>query len=248
MIVYFSGTGNSRAVAQRLARLLGDSCQDLTTTLSLRSEKRVVWVFPVHSWGIPPVVAKVLRRMVPGAVHHLVATCGDDAGLTDRRWRHILESRGCATGCAFTVIMPNTYVAMPGFDTDSPATEQSKLSAMEGRLLVIADAILAGRSVTDVCRGAFPAIKSHVIYPWFIRHAISPGRFAVDTTVCIGCGKCTAVCPVDNVTPDPQRRPSWGTDCTGCLACYHVCPRRAISYGSFTRGKGQYLCPLPSCE
>ena len=245
MILYFSGTGNSLDVARRLAAALTDECVSmLSPDVSIDGCERVVWVFPVHSWGVPPVVLDAIGRLCRGAntgLHHMVATCGDDAGLTDRQWREAVEACGCPTGCAFTVEMPNTYIDLPGFDVDPPQVRDAKLAALPARISAVAASITDGDCHIDVVRGAMPWLKSKVVYPWFMRHAIRPGAFrSIDA--CVGCGQCASVCPVGNVSV-VGRRPVWGNDCTGCLACYHICPCGAVTHGPFSRGKGRYVNP-----
>lgn len=251
MILYFSGTGNSADVATRLASLTADTAIPLTTATTalptLSAPARVVWVFPVHCWGVPPFVLSIIDtisvpdRTVP---HHLVLTCGDDCGLADRMWRSAMARRGLPTLGAFTVIMPNTYIPLPGFDVDPPALRDSKLASSVGRVASIASLLphleSAALTHTDVKRGATPWLKTRIIYPPFMRWAVKPSRFKV-SDACTGCGRCSRICPMANITI-AGRHPSWGPDCTGCLACYHACPAHAISYGP-TASKGQYLNP-----
>lgn len=253
MILYFSGTGNSADVAARLAGITGDRTLRLTPALtevtSGPDDRRVVWVFPVHSWGVPPFVRQrieIIKFNRDDLTHHMVATCGDDAGLTDRMWRRDMLRAGHRTGGAFTVIMPNTYVAMKGFDTDPSELAARKLANSESAIERIASALprieAAGSQAAEMTRGLAPWLKTSVIYPWFVRHAIKPARFRV-TDACVECGRCERICPVDNISR-PSGRPAWGDSCAGCLACYHICPARAISYGASTDGKGQYINPF----
>ena len=241
MILYFSATGNSRWVAEGLARRLGQRAVSLTGPLGHIADSQIIWVFPVHSWGLPPyVVAKIRTLDIDTPAHHMVATCGDDAGLTDRQWRREVSARGWRPVSAHTVQMPNTYVALPGFDTDPQELQQSKLHAAEERLDHIAAVIRTGREVTDTVRGSLPALKSRVVYPVFMRCMVNPGWFRVNTDACVSCGACRRACPVGNITLR-DGHPHWGPDCTGCLACYHHCPTHAITYGPFTGHKGQYV-------
>ncbi len=261
MIVYFSGTGNTRHCAKKLAEMLGDELFELTAGLLIApmrarvvtNDKRIVWMFPVYSWGIPPVVDNILkfaRIGTPhGAMHHLVMTCGDDVGLTHKQWRKIIESRHFNTGLTFSVQMPNTYVLMKGFDVDPSDVENQKIEASEERLRYIAERIADYKEESDfdasqldeddvVC-GRFAGIKSRLIYPWFKRHAMSPKPFHHSHS-CTGCGLCAASCPMGNIIMDCYRRPVWSKKCALCLRCYHICPAHAVAYGHKTTDKGQY--------
>lgn len=262
MILYFSGTGNTRHVAHKLAELLGDTARALTSD-ELRhpaaasldtSDSRIVWAFPVYSWGIPPVVEEYIRNVraasaVAEATHHMVVTCGDDTGYTDRQWRRLMKLRGWKAGMAFSVQMPNTYVLMKGFDVDSPEVEAAKLAAAPDRLRRIASTITGGSDAIPederLVRGGWPWVKSAIIRPWFKRYAMSPRPFGTNGG-CTSCGLCARSCPMANITMQSdargEKRPSWGPACALCLRCYHICPRRAVTYGRATDGKGQYLC------
>lgn len=243
MILWFSGTGNSRRVAEELGHLLGQEPHQLTPGLEVipTGDECHVWVFPIYSWGVPPYVLekiKALRFNGPQATHHMVATCGDDCGLADKMWRRAMAEAGHTTGVAATVIMPNNYVSLPGFDVDSPELEQRKLAASPARVAEVAEMIKAGQPAESLTRGAFAWVKTRVIYPWFVRMAMNPRKFSV-TDACISCGRCERACPVGCVRLS-DGHPVWSGKCAGCLACYHVCPIHAINYGRWTRGKGQY--------
>lgn len=249
MIICFSGTGNSRLVAGRLASLTGEK-RPVTyidrrlyddPSVDASGDSRIIWVFPVYSWGVPPVVVDVIRRLrltaPDSARHYMVATCGDDAGLTAAMWRRAVKARGWHPAGAFTVIMPNTYVMLKGFDVDSPDVAGAKLDAMEPRVADVATAIMRGYDGDDCIRGSFPWIKSRIVYPVFVSRLMSPKGFHV-LPECIGCGKCAAVCPMSNITIEGGR-PEWGSVCAFCSGCYHVCPVHAVAYGKATSGKGQ---------
>lgn len=269
MILWFSGTGNSRFVAERLAAELGRTPRELVpsvTSQSLRpleGDNTIIWVCPVYSWGIPPYVRSIIASLdlcpTHGGlqpVHHLVLTCGDDCGLASGMWRRDIRKRGWTDGNTYSVTMPNNYVCMKGFDVDPKELAAEKLAAAPERIKAIAADLRrhdssAGERRDDIVRGRFAWIKTKVIYPWFIRNAMSPKPFRY-TADCISCGKCAAACPLGNISMLPagedrsgrvRKRPSWGGDCAGCLACYHVCPRHAVMYGKSTVGKGQYMNP-----
>lgn len=256
MIISFSGTGNSFFVATLLSgclhedgfiRLQGLRLLEEEPVLDLSGHSHLIWVFPTYSWGIPPVVFDYIRRVriINGekSPHHLVTTCGDDVGNLIGQWYILLKQKGWLRAGSWSVQMPNTYVLMKGFDTDPEVLERKKLEACSQRVAHIAECIMNGCYETDVETGSWKRIKTSVIYPWFIRHEMSPKPFFADDR-CISCGLCEQQCPTQNIVMrpanDPSARPQWGARCTLCLRCYHHCPANAIGYGSKTKGKGHY--------
>jgi ferredoxin len=238
-------------VAARLAEMLGEQrVVSINTDAMLpdtSTESRVVWVFPVHAWSVPPVVANYIvslpaESFPAKAVHYMVATCGDDVGQTDLVWRALMQSKGWQAAGAYSVEMPNTYVLLPGFDVDSPEVEQRKLADAPRRIRLIAERIAAGSSDTDVVAGAMPVMKTRVLGPLFRRFLMSPRPFRANSVRCTGCGRCARQCPAHNITMC-DNTPVWSDHCTMCLACYHGCPVNAVEYGRMTRRKGHYRGP-----
>ena len=123
MILCFTGTGNSLAVARHLAARFGDNIADIAQAPAIPARERVIWVCPVYAWGLPRIVDRYIAvsSLAHTGTHYLVLTCGDDVGRTDRLWREALVKAGAQDiRGAWSVQMPNTYVALPGFDVDSP--------------------------------------------------------------------------------------------------------------------------------
>lgn len=243
MIVYFSGTGNTGMVARMLGEMTGDGqvmalegeALRVPESVVLRAEgDTVVWAFPTYSWGIPPVVVNFMRRVgldspTLAARHYMVTTCGDDMGYADRMWRREMRRRGLDAAGAYAVQMPNTYICMKGFDLDPEDVAERKLAAAPATTARIAEAIRSGSREDILIRKGFSWVKTYIIYPWFIRFAMSPKPFWVSDD-CVSCGKCAAGCPMGNIRME-NGMPRWGDKCALCLRCYHACPRHAVRYG-----------------
>ncbi len=245
MIYYFSGTGNSLLVGRELERLTADRLVPLTAPCPATGDA-VGLVFPVYAWGLPSVVTEFVRSSLPQLLGggkryvYAVMTHGDDVGFADRVLGRLLRRHcGVRLDAAFSVVMPNTYVSLPGFDTDKPAVEAAKLAAMPARVQEIARHIARRDSVTSVTRGWFPVTKTHLLRHGFNRLLITDKPFAADPARCNGCGLCQRTCPVGNIAPGSGNHPAWQGGCVGCLGCYHCCPRHAIAWGKTTASKGQ---------
>lgn len=258
-IYYFSGTGNSRYVAHMLGKELGVRVRHITDPMlpdvneeresGISSEQNSVGlVFPVYSWGVPPLVLDFIDRLSAlDALHNAgmslwaVMTCGDETAMAPEMLCKRASRRGLRILGIWSVIMPNNYVFLPGFNVDPKPVEIMKLHAAPNRIRHIAELVKRKEWTFDVTRGSWPRLKTRLIYPLFKRLGIFPRKWKSDSA-CIGCGRCEAVCPMGNILLK-SGHPVWGDNCVSCVACYHICPVRAIDYGNLTKGKGQYFCP-----
>ena len=252
MIFYFSGTGNSRWVAEAIAAAQGEGLlfipeeegkNDLPS-YRLQEGEKIGFVFPVYSWAPPRIVLDFVERLVlenyGGHYLFFVCTCGDDTGLTGRIFCKAVEKKGWKCKAGFSVIMPNTYVAMKGFDVDPAPVRDRKLAEAPSAVESVNRNLSERRQVFRCKKGSFPFFKTRLISPFFNKYQVTAKPFRA-TDSCIGCGKCAEACPVGNVIVDSK--PVWGNRCTCCLACYHYCPVHAVEYGTATRNKGQYVNP-----
>jgi ferredoxin len=169
-----------------------------------------------------------------------VTTCGDNMGETMTILNKDLAKVGLRASALFSVIMPESYVCLPFMYTDTEEKEHQKIATARQQLPHIIECIRNRRTgVEELEKGATPRLYSYVIGGYFNAKMVTDKKFTVDEDVCIKCGKCVKVCPVDNIQGTP---PEWihNGRCTSCLACYHYCPTHAINFGKITRKRGQY--------
>lgn len=242
MIYYFSGTGNSKHVAQCLAEETGDDLKFIPTCEFQGYSDVLGFVFPVYSWGVPAIVLDFIRALPmcdkEDMYVFMVATCGDDVGMTDKMLEKELRAKNIGLDLSFSVTMPNTYVLLPGFDVDAKDVEQLKLNKSKARISVIAQKINSRINETDVVRGGMAWLKTRMIYPLFTKYGMNSAKWHAEGS-CVGCELCSKVCPVSNIIM-VDGKPEWKSKCISCTACYHVCPQQAVQYGNATKNKGQY--------
>lgn len=252
MIFYFSGTGNSKWLAKQVSLAQGEKLVFIPTALknseysfSLKEGEKIGFIFPIYSWGPPPIVLDFIQRLNLLGYHKhylfFVCSCGDDIGLAKEVFEREINAKGWSCNAGFSLIMPNNYVLFPGFDVDSKDLEHKKLTDVISELENVNKAISASQSIFNCKKGSFPFIKTRIIYPLFVRYGIEPKKFFV-TDACISCKRCENACPMDNIQM-VDGKPVWGKNCTSCLACYHICPKQAVQYGKITVKKGQYFNP-----
>lgn len=251
MIFYFSGTGNSRWVAECVGKKLGEPVVALTgfsvetDRLVLREGERLGFVFPVYSWAPPRVVLRFISSLLLKEKPHyvfFVCTCGDDTGKTVDIFCRAIAEKGWRCHAGYSVTMPNTYVCLPGFDVDSCQVEEEKRQKAVERVDRIAARLQTYTAEFDCHEGVMPRVKTYLLRPFFERYLMSPRPFRV-LEGCIACGKCEKVCPLHNIRLQ-KGKPEWGNHCAMCLACYHHCPQHVVAYGRQTQKKGQYVFPF----
>lgn len=262
MIFYFSGTGNTRWAAQKVAAATADrlvniaeemlaaetaQASDPQFTYTLAQDERIGFFFPVHGWRPPRLVLDFLDSLhLTNADSHyayVVCTAGDNVGEAVSILEKRLQTMGIKIDSVISLIMPESYVGLPFMDVDTPAKEQCKKMEADNKLTrFIADIIECRSGVRDITIGHWPRINSRLIGSVFVKKLVTDRPFHVVADRCLHCGKCASVCPVANIHFEKGGEPSWlhNGKCLSCFACYHHCPTHAIEYGGRTKKKGQY--------
>lgn len=252
MIFYFSGTGNTLWAARQLAEATGERLVAMAdgapaAPLRLEEDERVGFCFPIHGWQPPRIVREFIANLtienLPGHYVYALCTCGDTVGRAMEMLRSQLHGKGWPLHALFSLVMPESYVALPFMLTDPPRRERCKLLRAERKLQAI-KADIAGRrtDIDRVERGPAAWLLTHVVGAVFNRWLITDKPFRVEQPLCSRCGRCAAVCPTGHIEGGKGCLPTWKSDgrCTACLSCYHHCPRHAIAYGPLTKHRGQY--------
>lgn len=262
MVFYFSGTGNSRWVAEQIAALRDEKVYNISLWLKdgefpseAMTDNTLIVVFPIHCWLMPKPVMRFLRSLQRYSKSHgcklcLICTCGDNAGKALHKV--INQIKIPVLGC-WSVQMPNTYVPM--FELDSHELCLQKIASAKERIVQIAAQIrdmcgqeyesqgisLCARTeepVYQVTEGAKAWIKTNLVPPLFYGFCVSVRGFSTEDS-CNGCATCMKSCPIGNISMK-NGQPYWNNNCIHCMACYHACPKNAIQFKKATQHKGQY--------
>lgn len=226
MIFYFSGTGNSKWVAEEIAAAVGDDAVDLTETDGYTAQpgETIGLIFPVHAWGVPEVVMTFVKSLQTRAAAYCfaVCTCSREAGRTMDQLSRVYPAQG-----KWSLVMPSNYVPQ---GVDAPPVVKQKILAARKRLPELIAAIQKKISVEEVHKGKGLFLKTMLGNRGFNQFARGTAVFAA-TPACIGCGRCAEVCHMQLIHMT-DGKPKWKyTKCSQCMACVNVCPALAIMYG-----------------
>ena len=247
MIIYFSGTGNSRFVAKKIAELTRDELCDATRYTRegkgavFSKPGNYVFVSPVYVSAPPRAFLDFVRKSsFPNNVRaYFIMTCAGGMGGSPEYCRRIASEKGFAYLGTAQVCMPQNYIAF--FKTHEAAENREKVREALPVIEGIADFILEGTELPDPGMKAWEFLSTEMIIGMYYKDFMKAKAFRA-TEACIGCGRCSAVCPLANIALR-DKRPVWGDNCTHCMACINLCPKQAIEYGKKTVGKPRYPGP-----
>ena len=244
MILYFSGTGNSKYVAQRSADALGDTLFNMNDRIKARDSspietgERIVFVTPTYAWRIPRIVQDwLLKTDLIGAKRAwFVMTCGSEIGNANKYNQALCETKHLAYMGTAEIVMPENYIAM--FNAPQPDEARKIVANAEPGIERAIAAIQADRHFASPRSNLYDRFMSSAVNPLFYPLFVKANAFTV-SSACIGCGQCVRRCPANNITLH-DGKPVWGKDCTHCMACICYCPAEAIEYGQKSLGKPRY--------
>lgn len=244
MVIYFTGTGNSRYVAESIAFHNNDelvSANDFIRNYKIAefaSESPYVFVSPTYAWRIPRIFSDFIENgtFAGNDSVYFVMTYGTDIGNANLYLRKLCERKNFKYKGVTGVLMPENYIAM--FEATEEAKSKLIIDEADKTILGISEIIANGKSLPIESSGIIANIKSRFINPVFYFSAVSAKGFSV-TDKCISCGKCEKLCPLGNIKLQ-NGKPVYGERCTHCMACICACPTEAIEYKKRTIDKPRY--------
>lgn len=233
-ILYFSATGNSLYIAQRIQKKLGGVLRYIPTYQGCGDEfEEIIIVSPIYSYGLPVHVYDCLPKLTKARPVWIVLNYGGMTGGADAFAYRYAQEQGLRIQGVYTVKMPENYTltfSAPEFYMNAALKAAPKK----------VDAI-AAKIQRHECR--VPQKKRTKAATYFKNrptwHLIVKD-FAVNED-CIGCGKCVNLCPTDNITLKDGKI-TFADRCVICLGCYHRCPKKAIQYKGKQK-KDRYINP-----
>lgn len=241
MIYYYSATGNSLAMAKKIAKLTGDSlCHINHVDKAVLDDPVIGIVFPVYFGDVPKDVIRFVKRHTfgPNSYIYGVATCGETIGRCFTTLNKLVKKQGGHFHFGYRVpSIANSTIALRSH-IPYPWTKLDREDAMAQD---IAAAIKSRKEDHSLEKGSL--IASFYFSPlgkkfdhWYFKLKVDSGR-------CIHCGLCVDLCPRKNIKLGKSHA-KIGDHCLHCLACIHHCPVQAITVrGRHVLKEDQYSHP-----
>lgn len=244
MVIYFTGTGNSRHLARLISKQLEDelvSAPELIKekrTGDFKSEKPWVFVCPTYGWQIP----RLFKSFIEGSSFsgsgeaYFVMNCGSETGNAIRGIVSLCQDKGFIFRGLMQIKMPENYIAM--FSAPDEVKAAEIIAGAEQKAGEAAGYISAGENFPSMPVSLLDRIYSSPVNAFFYKFCIADKKFYT-TDKCIACGKCVKGCMLNNISLE-NGRPVWHGSCTHCMACIGACPTAAIEYGRHSIGLRRY--------
>ena len=231
MILYFSGTGNSIAIARKIAEAINDQVLPLTEAVQqdLTNEKRIGLVFPTYNLDAPIAVTQLIPRIrfPKDAYTFVVITCGAQTNNAVWTVRRLLKRQGVRVDYCHKIRVPDSSALAFGRNPNDQAWKFDKFAP---RLeTIIADLSMQKKRLHFAGFDPFGWLMSRPNLQRKIAQMTTPH---VNPDKCIGCNTCVRVCPQRNIMlterEDGKPLAAIGPHCTWCLSCVHFCPQQAV--------------------
>lgn len=247
MIFYFSGTGNSKHIAQLIADKTGEKLVNIADAVrnskfdyKIEKGERIGFVYPIYYYGLPSIVKTFVKEaMIIRFGKHFtysVATCGAATGSADEDLAKMIKRKGMRLNATFAVRMVDNYTVL--FDVKNKEKNEkinNKPSDYIDDMLFLINTKTSG--YYNHCRGFWPA--SGLTQKAYDLTRVT-SMFKVSDN-CLNCGRCATNCPEKAIVIE-NNKPVWRKKkCTLCFSCLHRCPANAINYGPTTKHHGQYV-------
>lgn len=249
MIIYFTGTGNSKYVADAIADRLNDEAVSANQYIkeekkgTFESDKPFVFVFPVYLSTSPTIFREFIKssEFIGNKDAYFVPTCASAAGSVPNAMSDMCKEMGTLNfKGSKKVPMPQNYIALfKMFDKEKQDECYKNSSAViDG----ICEKITKGENLDDPMASGFEYWGTKLVEVWY-NSSFTKTKSFYATDACVDCGLCAKLCPTNSIEIK-DGKPMWTSKvCIHCMACINHCPQKAIEYGKASIGKERYVCP-----
>lgn len=237
VIAYFSGTGNTQAIALGYERVLKKAghqviCQSIETLKEIPDHDLLIIGGPIYAGNVPDELIIWMRRTVklqqPGK-KAIVFT--SSAGLDNAFGVLSMGKKLIRKG--YLVIDKSTFEMPRNFYIDKydPTPDDVQSRQFEKAALGIHESVklIDGGEGLEISQSV---LMNDLLADVFRLMAKSMGKNFSINDHCIGCGKCERNCPKQNID---FKEKTYSNQCILCTRCIHNCPVNAIAY------KGRFI-------
>ena len=246
LTLYFSGTGNTKFIAEHFSQTLAAECHSIEEEIDfsekIAAAETIAVCYPIYGSCVPRIMrdfAEENRSAFDGKNLIILSSQLMFSGDGARVFTELLE------GISFNILyaehfnMPNNICNLFLLPIASPEKIERYVKKAKQRLARSCQNIQNG---TVKKRGFNPVSKylglltQRFYFPDLEKKAENDVRITAD---CVACGKCVKICPMNNLERIEDKIEQNG-NCTLCYRCVNACPQKAITVLLHAEVKKQY--------
>lgn len=234
--IYFSGTGNTKYCIEKFMQAYDCTAETVSieeenVVQKLGRHNEIVMAYPVQFSNIPKIVqdfiienASVWEDKKVFIIATMGLFSGDGAGILAR----LLKKYG-------VVVTGGLHVKMPDSIGDEKAL---KRTLTQNRELLSKAVQKIEKAVQEVKDNRAPqdgmGFMAHLVglfgqrLYFYNKTKTYSDQLKIDSSKCVGCGKCVSICPMKNISLREKKAVS-GARCTMCYRCVNLCPQQAVT-------------------
>lgn len=233
--VYFSGTGNTKHCVEKFMEFYDGSepvsIESPDVVEAIRKSNDIVFGYPVYYSNTPKIVKDFIAQNGDALKNkriYVICTMGlfsgDGAGCGAR----LLKKYGANVVGGLHLKMPDCIGDVKALKKTLAQNQQLIVSA-EQKIEQSAKALKQGRPTKEGLGILYHIAGLFGQRLWFYGKTLHyTDKLRIDKNKCVGCGKCIALCPMNNLKLADQKA-SAGERCTMCYRCINSCPNKAIT-------------------
>ena len=244
IIFYFSGTGNTKWVSDKVSEYLNHggifskaiSIESITIDIAdkLVTESDLIgFAYPIHASDVPEIMRNFMKYLHRVDNKEAMVFCSQwiFSGDGARTGAVILKNKGFNVRYTDHFFMPNNVCVtiMPLPYTTNEKKINKILIKTKTRIERFTDKILKGEKILRGFNPLSTLLGFLQRGPYRLGYSHMQNDISIDLNNCIDCGQCVNTCPSGNLFYDNGKITSKG-NCIMCARCYNFCPVSAVLY------------------
>lgn len=247
MILYFSGTGNTNFIKDKLKRELNETSIALNDILLdekkwvFHSDKPFIIMSPIYAWNLPLKILELIKKATfEGSKDvYVIVTMGENYGSAEKSIKKIIKNKNLNFKGFYGFVMPNNYFI--GYKLEDIEEQKEIINHSLKEIENVASKIKQLDILTDDGKkkgGKIIVATSSLVNFFFNKYKNKIHKFKVSDK-CIKCQKCINNCPTKNIEMKDGKI-TFNKNCMICLKCVSNCPVKAIDINKKSQENGIY--------
>ena len=245
LMLYFSGTGNSKYIANTFSKKMNASCHSIEEKIDFKYEIKkhdtIAFCYPVYASNVPRIMREFVTRNVESLKDKkLIIFCtqlmfsGDGA----RVFTDLLPEGYGKVIYAEHFNMPNNICNSGIFSIKNGEKTKKYIKAAQKKIDRICNDLQKGKIKLRGFNKVSNIMGKGQGVHWSEIEEKNKSSVQVDEG-CIKCGLCARLCPMKNLNLTTKEIVH-NDNCILCYRCVNACPKKAITVLIHTKPKEQY--------